>query len=453
MTQPTHPEHRSNARWVRACLVLFLAMGLSFGSWLSRLPSLRDELEASTLQMSVYGLCLAAGSLAGMLVAGRFIERLGPRRLMFFTVAAQILALPGAVAILLSGLVPLGLVVLFVYGLSFSSTDIAMNVSGAGAERAYARPRLPLMHACYSIGTMLAMGVGALAETARVPLQLHLLAVVVALGAGCFAVLRWVPVDEAGLVDASTNGPASATGALVTTGAVPVVESSTGPQTLTTTTGSIPVIEGAHGGAGSSSDAPAQPTRYNPWRDPRVLLIGLITLSAGLVEGAPADWLPLALVDGRGVSNEFGAIMLGVFFGSVVAARLAGSALLTRFSRVAVLRSSLVCATIGVLVVVLVPNGAGMVLGTVLWGLGTGVCWPITISAAADDPRTAARDVAAVSAIGYTSMLLGPMAFGLLGEHIGLLPAFWVLPLFTLLALALSGATRPKGQSTRAARG
>ena len=71
---------------------------------------------------------------------------------------------------------------------------------------------------------------------------------------------------------------------------------------------------------------------------------------------APADWLPLALVDGRGVTNEFGALMLALFYGAVVTARLAGAALLTRFTRVTVLRTSLAIAAIGILTVVLVPG-------------------------------------------------------------------------------------------------
>lgn len=419
-------------------------MGFGFGTWLSRLPTLRDALDASTLDMSVYGLCLAAGSLAGMLLSARAVERFGPRKMLAFTIAVQVVALPLTVVFMVGGSIPLGVVSLFVYGLNFSSADVAMNVSGANAERSLGKPRLPLMHAFYSIGAMLSMGVGAMAEALRVPLQPHFIAVGLFLGVVGLAVLGWVPRDESAL------RPAHAAATLVTTGPVPVVESANGDEltALTTLTGSIPVISVAAENAPAASAAltgtpsPSAKRRHNPWRDPRVIFIGLITLSAGLVEGAPADWLPLALVDGRGVTNEFGALMLALFYGAVVAARLAGSALLIRFTRVTVLRSSLGLAAIGILAVVLVPSPVAMIAGTIIWGLGSGVCWPITISAAADRHETAARDVATVSAIGYTSMLLGPMAFGVLGEHIGLLPGFLVLPLFIVLAMILAGVTR-----------
>lgn len=439
------------ARWVRAIVVVFMMMGLSFGTWLSRLPSVRDELGASTLQMSVYGLCVAAGSLVGLLAAGRLVERFGPRRIIAVTVVAQMIALPGAVALLLAGAAPLGLVALFAYGFNFSTTDISINVSGANAERAYRRSRMSLMHAGYSIGAVAAMAFGAAAEALKLPLQLHFIVMLSIIGLCTFAVLGRIPKDELAL---RARGEA---GSLDLSGPVPAVVVETDPgarQAIVTTSGSIPVIPSPHP-APESAPAPAPASasasaskpepgkrRYSPWRNPTVLLIGLITLSAGLIEGTPADWLPLALVDGRGVSNEFGTVMLGVFFGSVVAARVAGSAFLNRFGRVVVLRASFALAAAGVLTVILVPTGAGMVLGTIAWGLGTGVCWPVTISAAADNPETAVLDVAAVSAVGYTSMLLGPMVFGLIGERFGLLQAFWLLPFFAALGLLLASRTR-----------
>ena len=435
-----HPlDTFATVRWIRAILVIFFLMGFGFGTWLSRLPTLRDSLGASTLEMSIYGLCLAAGSLTGMILSARAVERFGPRKMMAFTIAVQVVALPLTVVFMLAGSIPLGVISLFIYGLNFSAADVAMNVSGANSERVYGKPRLPLMHAFYSIGAMLSMGVGSAAEAMKVPLQPHFIAVGLLIGLAGFAVLGWVPRDESALRPPASHPP------LVTTGPVPVVTSPTDDD-LATVTGSVPVIP-AHAVTGAPvSDgalaADASKRRYNPWRDPRVICIGLITLSAGLVEGAPADWLPLALVDGRGVTNEFGALMLALFYGAVVTARLAGAALLTRFTRVTVLRTSLAIAAIGILTVVLVPGPVPMIVGTILWGLGSGVCWPITISAAADRHETAARDVATVSAIGYTSMLLGPMAFGVLGEQIGLLPAFIVLPIFVVLGISLASVTR-----------
>jgi MFS family permease len=167
-------------------------------------------------------------------------------------------------------------------------------------------------------------------------------------------------------------------------------------------------------------------------------------MSMALAEGTAADWLPLALVDGRGLSNELGALILGVFFVSMTVTRVAGSPILHRFGRVAVLRGGAILCAVGVVTVILVPHTWAIVIGAICWGIGCALGFPVGISAAADNPETAVRDVAAVSAVAYTAMLLGPMAFGFLGEHIGLLSAFWLLAAVALLGGLAASAARER---------
>lgn len=484
-------------RWVRTVPVVFLIVGLGFGTWLSRLPAVRDHLDATATEMSVYGLCLALGSLVGLTLSGRLVQRFGPKRAILVGSIVTALTLPTAAFIIMHGSVPVGLAVLFTFGFAFSICDVAMNVSGANAERAYGRPRMPLMHAGYSLGAVTATGIGALAELLGVSVPVHFAAVMAASAVVLAVLLRNLPRDEhatrvaaEALLEGSATGATgstrsagatSATEATASdpldalTGSFPVVDSSAGQQpAFTTLTGSIPIItpETAHqasreqesrageappaGPRDSRSAAPRRPQPakpYTPWRDPRILLVGLMTLSFGLFEGTASDWLPLALVDGRGLSNQLGSVMLSVFFAAVMAVRLVGSLLITRFGRVAVVRASVALAAAGVVMTILLPGTAGAVIGVVAWGLGTSLGWPIAISAAADDAETAARGVSAVSALGYGSMLVGPMAFGFLGEHVGLLTAFWALLPFAVYVLFAADATRYReGGSTAGVR-
>ncbi|MGK0722637.1 MFS transporter [Leucobacter sp. W1478] len=452
MTARSLSERQIVVRWVRTMLGIFLLLGLSFGTWLSRLPAVRDRLDASTLEMSIYGLCLAAGSVVGLVISGQVVQRFGPKRTMLITGLAQVVALPLAVTIILFGAIPIGLVVLFVFGFFFATADVAMNVSGANAERALGRARLPLMHAGYSTGTVAAMGLGALAEAVGVGPQLHFVAIFTVIGVTLIFLLRNVPSDEQAL-----RARATETAVLDATGPIPIVESSSGRQpAFSTMTGAIPVVTSQIPLPPSASNAQTPlasppitgpPARYSPWRDRRVLLIGLIALATGIVEGTAADWLPLALVDGRGVANQTGALMLGVFFASIMLVRVAGSALLNRFGRVKILYACALLSTIGIVTVLVVPGTVGLLLGAIAWGLGGGLGWPIAISAAADRRETAVRDVAAVSALGYGSMLLGPMAFGLLGEFVGLLTAFWALLIFTAITALVARAAREGGST------
>lgn len=428
---------------------LFLVLGLTFGTWLGRLPAIRDHLGASTSEMSFFALLFALGSLIGLIFSGQIVHRLKPRRTILVGVLVQTVALPAAAAIIMFLSIPFGLGLLFAYGFAFSVADVALNVSGAGAESSFGKPRLPLMHAGYSVGTVSSTALSSLAEAVRLPVPLHF-AIMSGLSAIIVLVmLRNLPQDEQGVRMAAERArDAVASHSDPSPGTIPVIESPSGTQpAFGTMTGAIPIV-GDRDAAGTTK-RPAKPHRYSPWRDRRILLAGCITFAIGLMEGTPSDWLPIALVDGRGVTNEVGAAMLSVFFASIVVIRLLGSWLIMRFGRVAVLRVSVLLGVCGIVMTILVPGPVGMVLGAILWGFGTGIGWPIAISAAADRAETAARDVATVSALGYGSMLIGPVAFGFLGEHIGLLTSFWALLPFALLAFAVAGAVRPLAQAGR----
>lgn len=439
MTDPRALPSSAIVRWARAVPIIFLVVGFGFGSWLGRLPSIRDELGASAAQMSVYGLCLAAGSILGLVISGRLVQRFGPRNILLIGTILTTLALPGAAAVILHVSILAGLTLLLLYGVALSISDVAMNVSGANAEVALGRTRMPLMHAGYSLGAVAATALGALAERFGVPVPLHLAVVMVAGAALLLAMLRALPRDEEAL---------RASGTAATTGPIPLVDSASGQQpAFTSVTGSLPVQSGEPQAAvRDPSSKPHARDPYSPWRDPRIILIGVMALAFGLFEGTAADWLPLALIDGRGISNELGSTMLSVFFVSVMAVRIAGSWIIGRLGRVGALRLSAIVAAVGIALTIAAPGAAGAVMGVVAWGLGTGLGWPIAISASADRPETAARSVAAVSAIGYGSMLVGPFAFGFLGDQIGLLVAFWALIPFAAYVVFAARASR---QATR----
>ncbi|WP_336660200.1 MFS transporter [Leucobacter sp. USHLN153] len=391
-------------------LVIFALLGVGFGSWLGRLPGLRDHLGASTLQMSWLGLALALGSLTGLVFAGRTVSWLGPRRTLTIGITGQAIALPAAMILLWFGLTVPGVICLVLYGLNFGTSDVAMNVSGASAERALGKPRMPQLHGAYSLGSVSAMGLSALAESAGIIVPVHVgVTYAVILVVALFA-LRALPVGNTG-GDGALEGEAAPS-------------AHTGP---TTHTGPVPVVAQA-----DTSHAPSLRT-YSPWRHPRILVIGLIAMSMSLAEGAASDWLPLALIDGRGFTNETGALVLGAFFVSMTVTRLSGSMILARFGRVLVLRAGAVLVILGLVSVIAIPFSWAAAVGAILWGVGCAFGFPIGISAAADNPETATRDVAAVSAIAYTAFLLGPMSFGFLGEHIGLLQAFWSLAVFAAI--------------------
>lgn len=415
-------------RWSVAVITVFAVLGFGFGTWLSRLPAVRDHLGATTLEMSVYGLSMGIGSLVGLAFSGRAVAWFGARRTLMVCLSVQAVAMVATINMFWIEQVAGGMALLFSYGFFFSISDVAANVSGAEAERAVGRPRMPAFHGCYSLGAVATMGLGAAAEAAHITPPVHISAAIVLAAAVGLIALRWIPRDHA--VGAALAGSA----------ATPEPPSSV-------ITGPIPTMP-----PGAPVAAPTRPRReYSPWRDPRIYLVGLIALSMSLSEGTGSDWISLALVDGRGFSNSLATLGVGVFFAAMVTTRFAGSFLLERFGRVTMIRASAALCAVGLVALILVPVPWVAVLGIAMWGGGCALGFPVGISAAADDPATAVRSVAAVSMIAYGAFLVGPPMIGFLGEHFGLLPAFWPVAVCALACVVIAGATRRRSGETVAA--
>ncbi len=388
--------------WRNAIFVIFMLPGLAMATWVSRLPAVRDSLELRTDQVGILVFGAAAGSIVGLLLSGHIVARFGARWTML--VGTIVLSTGVAIAGFGATVGPvfavtfIGLVVL---GFSSGITDVAMNVSGAANERVLNRSIMPIFHAFFSFGTMLGAGLGALAELLGVPIAIHLGVIAAVMVAGILVAFRFVQPEG-----------------------------------------------GVHSAEAESTSTWRD--RLGIWRDPRTLLVGLVVLAAAFAEGSANDWLAIAMVDGHDVSNATGALVFGVFVTAMTVGRLGGVKLLDRFGRVPVLRASFLLAAVGLLLIIAVPNAWVATGGAVLWGLGAALGFPVGMSAAADDPATAAARVSAVATIGYFAFLVGPPVIGFLGEHFGILPSLLVVLVLCALGLLVSGSAREPASAAEA---
>ncbi|MBN9612359.1 MAG: MFS transporter, partial [Actinobacteria bacterium] len=183
-------------RWSIAIIAVFAVLGFGFGTWLSRLPAVRDHLGATTLEMSVYGLSMGIGSLVGLAFSGRAVAWFGARRTLLVCLSAQAVAMVATINVFWIEQVGGGMALLFTYGFFFSISDVAANVSGAEAERAVGRPRMPIFHGCYSLGAVATMGLGAAAEAAHVAAPVHVSIVILFASIVGLIALRWIPRDH-----------------------------------------------------------------------------------------------------------------------------------------------------------------------------------------------------------------------------------------------------------------
>src|SRR6185503_13243015 len=62
---------------------------------------------------------------------------------------------------------------LFVFGLTFGSWDVSMNVQGSAVETRAGRQWMPRYHACWSAGSIIGAALGALAAGAHLTFGTH----------------------------------------------------------------------------------------------------------------------------------------------------------------------------------------------------------------------------------------------------------------------------------------
>lgn len=379
-----------------AIFVFMLVVGVSMASWVVRTPAVRDLLDASTGQMGLVLFGLSVGSMTGVLSSASVVRAHGVRRTIAIGGTSLVtgLALVGVASSL--GLTAGVFVGLALVGGGVGMSEIAINIEGAAVENASGRSVLPMLHGCYSLGTVLGASLGIALTATGFPVVWHLVAVAVV---GTAAALWAVPKmpAETGLAR-------------------------TGSATSTTWREQLSV-----------------------WTQSRILMLGLVVLALALAEGSASDWLPLLMVDGHGMSETLGSVIFTGFAAAMTIGRFSGEPLLARFGNVAVLRVSALVSAAGIALVVFADHVVVAGLAVVLWGLGAALGFPVTLSAAgdSDDPTSS---VAAVATAGYVAFLVGPPLLGFLGEHYGLRGAMVVVLVVVALASLLTSAARPRAE-------
>ena len=183
--------------WRNAVFVIFALCGVAMASWVSRTPSIRDALGASTFQMGLIVFALAAGSIVGLTFSSHLLARIGSAATIRACLVAMGLGmiLTGVGATMTtSALVVTGLAI---FGLGMGACDVSMNVEGAANERALDRTVMPLFHAMFSGGTILGAALGAAAEFAGVSIVAHLAVIGAALFLGSVFTVRYLQIDPA----------------------------------------------------------------------------------------------------------------------------------------------------------------------------------------------------------------------------------------------------------------
>lgn len=385
-----------------ALFAFFFLPGLVMASWATRTPAIRDTLSVSTAGMGIVLFGLSVGSMSGILCSGWLVKRFGTHNIIrsgMTLMVAGMLGMGSALFFSSPVLFALGLAVL---GMGLGSSEVAMNVEGAIVEGLMKKTVLPMMHGFYSLGTLVGAGIGMSLTAINFVAFSHLLLI---------GLLVIVPIAVA--------------------------------------IRAIPHGVGKENPKGEAAN-PAEP--HPPfYKDIQLLLIGTIVLAMAFAEGSANDWLPLLMVDGHGFSPTSGSLIYVGFTLGMTVGRFTGGWFIDRYSRVTVVRACALMGILGIGMIIFVDSSFLAGVSVILWGLGTSLGFPLTISAAGDTGPAPATRVSVVAASGYVAFLVGPPLLGFLGEHYGLRLAMLVVLALMMVAALFARAVAKPSPCTRLA--
>ncbi|MDF2001627.1 MFS transporter [Bacillus pumilus] len=372
-------------KWYKAIIVIFTMSGISISTWFSRTPEVRDLLQANTGTMGLILLGLSVGSIVGLVLSNVFVRKKGGR--VAIVISAFLMFLGFTTLAIGSTLSSIFVVTagLFLFGAGSGMCNVAMNLEGTEIEYSIKKTILPILHASFSIGTLIGAGAGILFIHLGVSVLNHLLVIALLFFLSILICTRFIP----------------------------------------------------HGTGKDQHEKQSDTIddTQTPWLNKRTVSLAMIALCLAFVEGSANDWIPLAMVDGYQVSHSMSTVIYALFLCGMISGRLISGRLIDRFGRVLLLRIAILSAAAGLFLVILKISLVVCMISIFLWGLGASLGFPLTISAAGDDSQYAVKRVSIVTLSGYTASLSGPPILGLLANQVGLLHAF----IFVLFAICIAG--------------
>lgn len=356
---------------ISAIFGVFFLESAVLGNWIPRIPDMKQALSLSDAQLGFCLLAIPLGTVLGLLVAGRIIERTGLRR------ACQI-ALPAwAVSFVLPPFADtqgVFIVFLLISGIAVGLTEVAMNTEADRLEQELDKRIMSRCHGFWSLGSMAgALTGGALAHLGM-SVTLHFAIVMPLIALLGFWMASRLPQSETSTKDQTEQTP-----------------------TLF-----------------------RLPSRF-------ILLLCVMPMGAMVVEGAFIDWSAVFVKSILDASPLLISVIYSFFAIVMAAVRLCGDSIGDRYESKLIVQVSGVAAAAGIALFALSINEAMAMFGAALSGMGVAIVYPLAVTAAARRPGRAADNVAAITMVSFTAFLLAPPVIGFLSDMFGLRVALFIL--------------------------
>ena len=369
----------------RAVSIAFLAFGAVSGSWVPRLPALKDHLHLSDGQVGYALLSFSVGAVLGAAVARPTLGS-GARRWVRIGTVAFCAAL---VAPALAGSFTLLLVSFLVLGACAGFIDMLENAQAAELERMAGRPLINGFHGFWSLGAIIGS--------------------VFAAGAAYVGVSPLTQFTVASIVAAALSAPFL----------------STLPDTR----------------SGAPRLVPSRAGRL--WLTGSVIAVAAVAFCGLLVEGGTADWSSLYLRELSHANPGIAAGGFAVFALAATVTRFRADRLTAHTSPATVARLGGLLAALGLALAIAVPALPGAIIGFALVGIGTAVLVPLAFSAGANLGKSGTALTLVLSG-GYAGAIAGPAMIGNTADHLGLRVAMGIPLVAAVVIIALAGNLQAK---------
>jgi MFS family permease len=367
-----------------ATRIAFFLAGMGVSCWAPLVPYAKTKIGLDEAALGLLLLYLGIGSVIAMPIAGGMAAKFGSRRVII-TAAIGIITILPLLAIASTSFSLAA--ALAIFGASLGAIDVAANIHGTEVEHREGVPLMSNFHGFYSIGGLAGSGAMTLLLTRQVtPFAATIFASLFGLGCMLVAAPR--------LLAAQPDHQA-------------------------------PFFVRPHG---------------------VVLVIGILTFTLFLVEGAMLDWGAVLLHEGRGMPAKEAGLGYVLFSLAMTCGRLTGDRVTAKWGGSRILFHGAWITATGLAGIVFAPDKLIALAGFLVVGIGAANLVPVLYSAAGRQtamPKDLA--ISAISIMGYSGILIGPAAIGFFAKLTSLPTTYGALAIMTLGVAALSRVATGRG--------
>ena len=359
--------------------VAFLVIGCLEAAWSPIVPYVKSAFELNEGQLGTLMLCSGLGSVAALPFAGMLCSRYGAKHTVWTSGFLMILAL---LFISMLANVWLTAAMLIIFGACTIIIDVSANVNGIILERRLDHHLMSGFHGGYSFGTLMGSFL-----------------------MSCLFSIGLVPL----------------TAVIITTG-------------LTL----LAIIFGSRGLL-SRENIPQEKKdvtdKHHHYSVPAiVIIIGLMCFVMYSAEGAILGWGAVFANEERGIAMRYAGFFYVAFAVMMTATRFLGDSMVARVGQRNIIAGGAALAAIGFAVAALINSPIATVIGFALIGLGAANLAPQLVSYVGNVEGISVQNaVSIVNALGYSGILVGPVAIGFIAQNFSLTTSFCCIAVLCLL--------------------